>query len=116
MSLHTGSYYHDPVAREPESLDDLPVLPYAAADFTDTTPAASRYSLRDCSRRKQPLRLMFTTRDEEQFGMNCPEGGSDVTEYILILYHITIMHNALFVRMRGIINSLLPRPSLVSGL
>ena len=61
MSPHTGSDYHDPVAREQESLDDLSVLPYAAADFTDTTPAASRYSLRDRSRRKQPLRLMFTT-------------------------------------------------------
>ena len=82
MSPHTGSDYHDPVAREQESLDDLSVLPYAAADFTDTTPAASRYSLRDRSRRKQPLRLMFTTtRDEEQFGTNCPEGGSDVTEH-----------------------------------
>ena len=38
MSPHTGSDYHDPVAREQESLDDLSVLPYAAADFTDTTP------------------------------------------------------------------------------
>ena len=66
VSPNTGSNYHGPVAREQQILDDLSVLPYAAADFTDTTPAASRYSLRNRSCRKQPLHLMFTTtRDEE---------------------------------------------------